>query len=150
MRSIAPSRRETMMNAARHIFRAGLVAGLALVLPHPSLSQDRIEILHFQSLTFPGQLLTPFMPSPRQGTPAAVLGILRVPSGSDRAPAVILAHGCSGISGAEHYWGGRLAQLGIVTFVVNSFSGRNIPGICTGTHSINVASVITDAYRALN
>ncbi len=41
-----------------------------------------------------------------------------------------------------------LVQLGIATFVVNSFAGRGIPRVCSGPHTISAASVLTDVYRA--
>ena len=63
-------------------------------------------------------------------------------------PAMVLTHGCSGITGAETYWGSSLRQLGVATFVVNSFVGRSIPRVCAGPHTISMASVLTDVYRA--
>src|SRR3981189_1857244 len=42
------------------------VAAIALVAAQPACSQDQIEIVNFQSLTFPGSLFTPpFMPPPQ-------------------------------------------------------------------------------------
>ena len=109
------------------------MAVIALAAPQPAFSQDQIEIVHFQSLTFPGSLFTPpFMPLLEEATPVTVFGILRLPEGNDRVPAVVLTHGCSGITGAETYWGSSLRQLGVATFVVNSFVGRSIPRVCRG------------------
>ena len=48
-----------------------------------------------------------------------------------------------------HDWARSLKEFGIATFIVNSFSGRDIPQICNGRHPINMASVLTDVYRAL-
>jgi dienelactone hydrolase len=125
------------------------VAAIALVAPPPASSQDQIEIVNFQSLTFPGSLfIPPFMPAPQVGTPATIFGVLRLPEGTGRVPAVVVTHGCSGITGAETYWSGSLVQLGIATFVVNSFAGRGIPRVCSGPHTISAASVLTDVYRA--
>ena len=54
-----------MRNASLNWFCAVGVA-IALVATQPAFSQDKIEIVHFQSLTFPGSLFTPpFMPAPR-------------------------------------------------------------------------------------
>jgi len=137
-----------MRNASLNWFCAVGVA-IALVATQPAFSQDKIEIVHFQSLTFPGSLFTPpFMPAPEDGKPATVFGILRLPEGNDRVPAVVLTHGCSGITGAETYWASSLSQLGVATFVVNSFVGRSIPRVCAGPHTISMASVLTDVYRA--
>ena len=115
-------------------------AAITLLATQPAFSQDRIEIVHFQSLTFPGSLFTPpFMPPAEKGTPATIFGILEFPEGDDRVPAVVLSHGCSGITGAETYWGSSLPQLGVATFVVNSFVGRSFTNVCRG-HTISMAN----------
>jgi dienelactone hydrolase len=123
------------------------VAAIALVAPQSAFSQ--IEIVNFESLTFPGSLFTPpFMPALQDGVPATVFGILRLPEGTGPFPAVVVTHGCSGITGAETHRAESLVQLGIATFVVNSFAGRGIPRVCSGPHTISAASVLTDVYRA--
>lgn len=125
------------------------MAAFALLAPQAAVSQGRIEIVNFQSLTFPGSLFTPpFMAAPQEGSPAAIFGILRLPETTNRVPAVVITHGCSGITGAETYWAESLVQLGVATFVVNSLVGRNIPRVCSGPHTISAASVLTDVYRA--
>jgi dienelactone hydrolase len=63
---------------------------------------------------------------------------------------VILTHGCAGIRGAELAWASMLDGLGVATFVVDSFAGRSIPEVCTGRHRLNIASVLTDVYRAMS
>jgi dienelactone hydrolase len=40
-------------------------------------------------------------------------------------------------------------RKGIATFVVNSFTGRELPSLCKGFQAINMSSVMADAYRAL-
>ena len=128
---------------------AAAVGATALMTPRLASSQDQIDIVHFQSLTFPGSLLTPpFMAAPEDGTPATIFGVLRLPEGTGRAPAVVITHGCSGPTGAEAYWAGSLRQSGVATFVVNSFAGRDISRVCSGPHTISAASVLTDVYRA--
>ena len=142
------------LQVLHHVSRSSIlriigVAAIALVAPPPAFSQDQIEIVNFQSLTFPGSLFTPpFMPAPQDGMPATIFGVLRLPEGTGPVPAVVVTHGCSGITGAETNWAGSLPQLGIATFVVNSFVGRGIPRVCSGLHTISAASVLTDVYRA--
>jgi hypothetical protein len=127
----------------------GPALAVLMVGAAPVAAQDPAELVTFDSRTYPGGLYTPFMPPPEAGSPATILGILRLPGGEARVPAVILAHGCSGLSGTEHYWARTLRDAGIATFQVNSFSGRGIASICRGTQPINMASVMTDVYRAL-
>ena len=122
---------------------------IALVASQAASAEEPIEIVSFQSLTFPGSTYSPpLMPSVEEATPATVFGILRLPPGTGRVPAVVVTHGCTGFTGAETYWGSSLVQLGVATFLVNSFAGRNIPRVCTGPHTISIASVLTDVYRA--
>jgi len=47
-------------------------------------------------------------------------------------------------------WSNKLNQLGIATFLVQSFAGREVQEVCAGRSSINIASVVTDAYRAFD
>ncbi len=128
----------------------GLLAGSACALSLTTLAPGQSGTISFQSLTFPGHLWTPLMPALAEGRPATVSGVLTLPPGTARVPAVILTHGCAGITGAETNWATTLNGLGMATFVVDSFGGRNIPEVCTGRYSVNIASVMTDVYRALN
>jgi dienelactone hydrolase len=108
------------------------------------------EVVSFSSLTFSGELFKPFMPPVEEGKPTRISGILTLPPGADRIPAVILAHGSGGVSPGQRAWAGTLNKLGIATLIVDSFEGRNIREIYTGKRFVNVASVIVDAYRALD
>ncbi|MGH7319848.1 MAG: dienelactone hydrolase family protein [Candidatus Rokuibacteriota bacterium] len=138
------------MKAATLVFLiASLLAGCASAPPLTTLAQGQSGTISFQSLTFPGHLWTPLMPLPAEGRLTTVSGALTLPPGAASVPAVILTHGCAGITGAETDWATTLNGLGIATFVVDSFGGRNISEICTGRHSVNIASVLTDVYRVL-
>lgn len=114
-----------------------------------TLAQNQSERLTFESLTFPGHLWTPFMPPPAEGKPTTVSGVLTLPAGTNKIPAVVLVHGCGGISGAEANWSTRLVEFGLATFLVNGFAAREVSEVCSGRYSINIASVLSDAYRAL-
>jgi dienelactone hydrolase len=89
------------------------------------------------------------IPLPKEGTEVTVNGFLALPERSDPAPAVILLHGCSGISGTEIGWATTLRGLGIATFIVDSFRGRALTQTCSRNESLNPASAMTDAYSAL-
>jgi len=108
------------------------------------------RIVLFDSLTFPGSLYKPFLPPREQGMAVRIGGILTLPPGADQVPAVVLTHGCGGISIAQRAWAGTLLRFGVATLIVDSFRGRGIREICTGKQSVNVASVLTDAFRALD
>jgi dienelactone hydrolase len=85
------------------------------------------------------------------GGPVVISGDLRFPSGAGPFPAVILAHGCAGIQRAEAAWASVLGEWGYATFVVDSFRGRNLTEVCTGTNARTLGGTqrIPDAYGAL-
>ena len=131
------------------IFRIALLAVVVYAVAEAPCAQDEIEIIRFQSATFPGNVFTNFMPAVDEGEPVTVFGILRMPVRVDRVPAVILTHGCGGITGTEADWARELKEIGVATFLINSFAGRDITQICTGQPSMNVASALADVYSAL-
>lgn len=116
--------------------------------PH-AYAEDANEIVRFESLTYPGTLFEPLAPPQQTGEPVTVTGFLRFPSGEGKVPAVVLMHGCGGIGGSELFWARELRDRGIATFLVNSFSARGVSQICTGRQTINMGSVLADAYGAL-
>ncbi len=123
-------------------------AACCAVLPHAH-AEDANEIIRFASLTFPGALFEPLAPPLQTGEPVTITAFLRLPPGDDKVPAVVLLHGCGGIGGSELFWARELRDRGIATFLVNSFSGRGISQICTGRYTVNMSSVLADAYGAL-
>ena len=106
------------------------------------------ETVSFQSRTF--SVAPSFViPLPKEGTEVTVHGFLDLPERTDPAPAVILLHGCAGISGTEIGWATTLKGLGIATFIVDSFRGRALTTTCSRTESLHPAGAMTDAYSAL-
>jgi hypothetical protein len=52
--------------------------------------------------------------------------VLRIPRpGTDRLPAVILVHGSAGIGGNVDYWQQQLNGIGVATFIIDDFAGRD-------------------------
>lgn len=64
-------------------------------------------------------------------------------------PAVVLAHGCGGVTGADTGWATLLPTWGSATFQVDSFSDRGLNEVCTGRQRITLGSRLSDVYRAL-
>ncbi len=62
--------------------------------------------------------------------PDRVEGRLVKPDGPGPFPALVLLHGCHGVSPQIHAWARRLADRGYVAFVVDSFGPRNEPADC--------------------
>jgi dienelactone hydrolase len=107
------------------------------------------ETVSFQSVTFSVGASSFLIPLAKEGIAVTVTGFLALPERTDPAPAVILMHGCAGITGSEIGWATTLNGLGIATFIVDSFRGRALAQTCSRSESLNPASAMTDAYSAL-
>lgn len=53
------------------------------------------------------------------------------PTANDPRPAVVLVHGCAGISNATRRWPKVLTDWGYVALMVDSFGGRGVKEVCT-------------------
>jgi len=60
---------------------------------------------------------------------------LWLPPGIGPFPAVLVMHGCSGISSNHRAWAGRLTEWGYAAALVDSFGPRNANQTCLGTGS---------------
>ena len=79
-------------------------------------------------------------------------GRLKKPEGDGPFPAVVMLHGCGGISlRRDNRWAERLAGWGYVALLVDSFGPRGLSSVCTysGRDSIDILQQrVTDAYDA--
>ena len=55
---------------------------------------------------------------------------LRFPAGAGPHPAVVLLHGCSGITPTVRRWAARFAEWGYVALVADSFGPRGVTNVC--------------------
>src|SRR5436190_8589825 len=97
---------------------------------------------------------TPTIPEFLQGVrPAAtsvIWGDLVIPQEqAQRSPAVVLVHGSGGVSPREDRWAEVLHQAGVATFVLDSFTGRDIAMTAADQSQLSSLAMIGDAYRAL-
>jgi dienelactone hydrolase len=56
---------------------------------------------------------------------------LQRPVGRGPFPALVLLHGCSGITSVQHDWGARLNEWGYVTLLVDSLGPRDVRNVCS-------------------
>lgn len=120
--------------------------GCAPAAPLITLRGGDTGTIHFSSMTLPPS--QPFTTS-KDGTPATISAELSLPGKSaGRVPAVILAHGCSGVGALADRWVRELDRMGFASLVLDSFTGRGLKETCTGQQRINLASRIIDVYRA--
>jgi len=130
------------------LLAAFLLSGCAAAPPLTTLAQGNAGNIPFSSVTFPGSLWEPLTPPLSAGTPVVINGTLALPPGTGHVPAVVLTHGCSGVTLAETGWADQLNKIGIGTLVLDGFTPRGIQEICTGRFTVNTASLIVDTYRA--
>jgi dienelactone hydrolase len=86
------------------------------------------------------------------GAAHPIFGWLSVPKGGPaRKPAMVISHGSGGIvAGREHEWARRLNELGVATFVVDSFTDRGIAVTADDQSRLSLPASVLDALRALD
>lgn len=75
-------------------------------------------------------------------------GTLALPRAPSPAPAVVLMHGCSGISPTHHAWARTLRDWGYATLVLDSFGARGIRATCEAG-GLTSEQRVEDAFAAL-
>lgn len=121
--------------------------------PVKTLADGTTGTVEFESLTYPlaSGSVSGLMVTDQDAKPVVVSGKLSVPRVTGgRAPAVILLHGCSGVTGGQPAWAYELGRSKVATFLVDSFDGRKIREACTGSQRVNSLDLLADAYRALD
>ncbi|NQW11542.1 MAG: dienelactone hydrolase family protein [Alphaproteobacteria bacterium] len=79
----------------------------------------------------------------------ALTGVLSVPLGTTgRVPAVVLLHGCAGITAWNRQWTRRLLAWGYAVLDVDSFGPRGRADVCDAVFSIAPATRALDAFGA--
>lgn len=80
--------------------------------------------------------------------PATITGDLYTPSGKGPHPAVVLLHGCGGVSPNVPAWAQWLQSEGYAALVVDSFQGRGLRNLCADSHPLMPAVRAADVYAA--
>lgn len=84
-------------------------------------------------------------------TPITLAGALHLPlQGEEKLPAVVVLHGSGGISDHITDWVKELNDLGVATFLVDSFTGRGLTNTLKDQSQLGRLVMIVDAYRALD
>jgi dienelactone hydrolase len=136
------------------IIQAGwLILGLAWAqsaVADPSLKDlaARTEVRAIETLTLTDQQ---FLTGDKNGKAVTIAGQLRFPQGAPaRLPAVILQHGSGGVSGGHELWAKTFNEMGIASFLVDSFSGRGLVSTSTNQALLGRLNMVLDAYRAFD
>jgi dienelactone hydrolase len=114
----------------------------------PSLKDlaARTELRAIETLTLTDQQ---FLTGDKNGKAVTIAGELRIPQGaSGRLPAVILEHGSAGPTGGAELWAKNFNEMGIASFLVDSFSGRGIVSTSADQALLGRLNMVLDGYRA--
>ena len=132
---------------------ASVILGLVWAqsaVAEPSLKDlaARTEVRAIETLTLTDQQ---FLTGDKSAKAVTIAGELRIPQGaSGRLPAVILQHGSGGVSGGHELWAKTFNEMGIASFLVDSFSGRGIVSTSTNQALLGRLNMVLDAYRAFD
>jgi dienelactone hydrolase len=144
--------RNTRVSGAVLTALAGLFAwvghGACQEAPATSLADGRSGKIYFESVTPTGHFDLARRAADRK---AVVFGTLLLPAEpAARVPAMVVAHGSSGVSdGREGWWARQLVSVGVATFVIDSFTPRGIRETATGRTPLSSAADTADALSAL-
>jgi len=106
----------------------------------------RTEVRPIETLTLTDQQ---FLTGDKSGKAAVIAGELRLPQGAaGRLPAVVLMHGSGGAGAREEFWSKTFNEMGIASFLVDSFSGRGLTSVSANQALLGRFNMILDAYRA--
>jgi dienelactone hydrolase len=75
-------------------------------------------------------------------------GTLALPRAPSPAPAVVLMHGCSGISPTHRAWARTLREWGYATLILDSFGARGVRSTCEAG-GLTSEQRVEDAFAAL-
>ena len=80
--------------------------------------------------------------------PATINGDLYTPSSGGPYPAVILFHGCGGVTPNVPAWAQWLQSQGYAALVVDSFQGRGLGNLCAASRLLTPMVRAADVYAA--
>lgn len=73
---------------------------------------------------------------------------LFLPMGPGPHPAVVVLHGCSGITPAVRRWAARIAEWGYIVLVLDSFGPRGVENVCGRADRVSPRLRAGDAFAA--
>ena len=71
-------------------------------------------------------------------TPVTVAGQLRIAQGTGRLPVVVMLQGSGGINGGFETWSSQFLEMGVSTFLIDSFTGRGLTSVSATRRYLDV------------
>jgi dienelactone hydrolase len=131
--------------------RSIIIAAAVVVTIAPWSSQASGQAATIQLFPIPTVTMSgpQFLTGSKDGKPAVVAGELRIPTGMDRVPAVVIVHGGVGVGDHEDNWAREFNEMGVAAFILDSFTGRGAADTRANLAQVSVFESLGDAYRAL-
>jgi dienelactone hydrolase len=139
--------REDFMRHALAAAAVALAVSTQSAVADPSVNDlaARTEIRPIETLTLTDQQ---FLTGDKNGKATTIAGALRFPQGATgRLPAVVLLHGSGGVSGSHELWSKHFNEMGIASFLIDSFSARGLTSTSADQALLGRFNMILDAYR---
>lgn len=76
------------------------------------------------------------------------VGSIILPDGKPPFAAVIVLHGCNGVSPNTRVWARRIASWGYAALIVDSFSARGLAQVCDGSRALPGFERAKDVFAA--
>jgi dienelactone hydrolase len=76
------------------------------------------------------------------------VGALILPQGTPPFPAVVVLHGCNGVSPNTRVWARRLSSWGYAALIIDSFSERGLKQVCDGSRAFPGVERAKDVFAA--
>jgi dienelactone hydrolase len=126
----------------------GLASAQAAAEPSTADLAARTELRAIETLTLTDQQ---FLLGDKNGKAVSIAGELRLPQHANgRLPAVILQHGSGGVNGGHELWAKQFNEMGVASFLVDSFTGRGLVSTSTNQALLGRLNMILDGYRAFD
>jgi dienelactone hydrolase len=77
-------------------------------------------------------------------------GTIHSPTGAGPWPAIVVLHGCGGVSSRTSVWGKRLADWGYLALVLDSFTSRGVKSVCTTPGVVTPNMRVADVADAID
>jgi dienelactone hydrolase len=128
---------------------------VGVTFPHSAIADPSIKDLALRTEVHPIETLSvsvrQFLTGDKNGKPFTIAGQLRFPQGvTTRMPVVLLQHGSGGSNARDEYWAKTFNEMGIASFLVDSFSGRGLSRTTTELSQLTPYNLMLDAYRAFD
>jgi dienelactone hydrolase len=137
---------KNVMNAAIYCLML-LASSLALAETLDKTSIGRIEFLSYT----PKSMFDLARERRQNWTEIKIWGDLSFPPGmQDKVPAIVLSHGSAGVERSMAQWVEALNDIGVATFVVDSFGPRGVKRTAEDQSMVSPAANLMDAFQALN